>query len=99
MLGRLAGECIAALLAETSADWMISAQGALACGMTITTVYATLGHEAMLHGLVQARGGPAPRAPAPAPAPAWRFLPASQYLLERASGLGRSRWVLPPRAP
>jgi long-chain acyl-CoA synthetase len=42
---------IAALLAETSAEWMMGAQAALACGMTITTVYTTLGHEAMLHGL------------------------------------------------
>ena len=46
-------EYIVALLAETSAEWQISAQAAFACGLTITTVYATLGHEAMLHGLNQ----------------------------------------------
>jgi|EP01047_Picozoa_sp_COSAG01_P038958 long-subunit acyl-CoA synthetase (AMP-forming) len=44
-------EYIVALLAETSAEWQISAQAAFAAGLTITTVYATLGHEAMLHGL------------------------------------------------
>jgi long-chain acyl-CoA synthetase len=44
---------VAALLAETSAEWMMSAQAALQTGMTITTVYTTLGHEAMLHGLQQ----------------------------------------------
>ena len=32
---------------------MISAQASLMCGLTLTTVYATLGHEAMLHGLQQ----------------------------------------------
>ena len=46
-------QVVAALLAETSDEWMISAQAALACGITITTVYATLGHEAMLHGIQQ----------------------------------------------
>jgi long-chain acyl-CoA synthetase len=46
-------EYIVALLAETSAEWQISAQAAFAAGLTITTVYATLGHEAMLHGLNQ----------------------------------------------
>ena len=46
-------QVIAALLAETSQEWKISAQAALAGGITLTTVYATLGHEAMLHGLQQ----------------------------------------------
>ena len=46
-------QVVAALLAETSQEWMISAQAAFACGITITTVYATLGHEAMLHGIQQ----------------------------------------------
>jgi long-chain acyl-CoA synthetase len=46
-------QVVAALLAETSQEWMIAAQAALACGLTLTTVYATLGHEAMLHGLNQ----------------------------------------------
>jgi long-chain acyl-CoA synthetase len=44
---------VAAMLAETSQEWMISAQAALACGITITTVYSTLGHDAMLHGIQQ----------------------------------------------
>lgn len=44
-------ECIVAMLAETSADWQTAAQGCLKCGITLTTVYTTLGHEAMLHGL------------------------------------------------
>jgi long-chain acyl-CoA synthetase len=42
---------VAALLAETSSEWMLGAQAALSIGLTITTVYTTLGHEAMLHGL------------------------------------------------
>ena len=46
-------QVVAALLAETSSEWQIAAQAALACGLTLTTVYATLGHEAMLHGLQQ----------------------------------------------
>jgi long-chain acyl-CoA synthetase len=46
-------EYIVALLAETSAEWQIAAQASFAAGLTITTVYATLGHEAMLHGLHQ----------------------------------------------
>jgi long-chain acyl-CoA synthetase len=44
-------ECIVALLAETSKEWQIAAQASLVTGLTITTVYATLGHDAMLHGL------------------------------------------------
>jgi len=47
------GKKIAALLAETSQEWMMGAQAAMMAGLTITTVYTTLGHEAMLHGLVQ----------------------------------------------
>lgn len=43
--------CVAAILAETSADWQVSAQAAFQCGITITTVYTTLGHEAMMHGI------------------------------------------------
>ena len=46
-------QVVAAVLAETSQEWMISAQASLACGLTLTTVYATLGHDAMLHGLQQ----------------------------------------------
>eukprot|EP00421_Protoceratium_reticulatum_P002209 CAMPEP_0168374534 /NCGR_PEP_ID=MMETSP0228-20121227/9350_1 /TAXON_ID=133427 /ORGANISM="Protoceratium reticulatum, Strain CCCM 535 (=CCMP 1889)" /LENGTH=425 /DNA_ID=CAMNT_0008387483 /DNA_START=68 /DNA_END=1341 /DNA_ORIENTATION=+ len=43
--------CVAAVLADTSADWQASAQAMFLCGVPITTVYTTLGHEAMLHGL------------------------------------------------
>eukprot|EP00440_Ansanella_granifera_P010633 gb/GFBE01011539.1/.p1 GENE.gb/GFBE01011539.1/~~gb/GFBE01011539.1/.p1 ORF type:complete len:732 (+),score=136.08 gb/GFBE01011539.1/:1-2196(+) len=46
-------ECVVALLADTSAEWQIAALAALQCGLTITTVYTTLGNEAMLHGLNQ----------------------------------------------
>jgi len=49
---RTAGEsCVGALLAETSHEWQISSQAIMQVGITITTVYTTLGHEAMLHGL------------------------------------------------
>jgi long-chain acyl-CoA synthetase len=44
-------ECVAAILAETSSEWQISAQAALQCGITLTTIYTTLGHDAMLHGM------------------------------------------------
>ena len=46
-------ELVVAVLAETSAEWQVSAQAALAAGLTITTVYATLGHKAMVYGLHQ----------------------------------------------
>jgi len=45
------GQCVVALLAETSAEWQISAHAAFQCGLTVTTVYTTLGHEAMMHGI------------------------------------------------
>jgi long-chain acyl-CoA synthetase len=49
---RVAGEeCVAAVLAETSSEWQVSAQASLQCGITLTTIYTTLGKEAMLHGL------------------------------------------------
>lgn len=48
---RQAGKCVAAILADTSAEWQISAQACFRCGLPVTTVYTTLGHEAMLHGL------------------------------------------------
>jgi len=48
---RQSKQVVAAIMAETSQEWMISAQAALACGLTLTTVYATLGHDAMMHGL------------------------------------------------
>jgi len=48
-------QVVAAIMAETSQEWMISAQAALACGLTLTTVYATLGHAAMMHGLLETK--------------------------------------------
>lgn len=44
-------QCIGAILADTSAEWHMSAQAMYQLGMPITTVYTTLGQEAMLHGL------------------------------------------------
>ena len=44
-------KCVAAILADTSAEWQTSAQAVFMLGMPVTTVYTTLGHEAMLHGL------------------------------------------------
>jgi long-chain acyl-CoA synthetase len=46
-------KCVAAILADTSAEWQMSAQACFLCGMPVTTVYTTLGHEAMLHGLTE----------------------------------------------
>jgi len=43
--------CIGAILADTSAEWHMSAQAMYQLSMPITTVYTTLGQEAMLHGL------------------------------------------------
>nr|AND95772.1 Long-chain acyl-CoA synthetase [Prorocentrum minimum] len=45
------GKCTAGLLADTSAEWQTAAQAAFQVGIPITTVYTTLGHEAMVHGL------------------------------------------------
>lgn len=48
---RQGGKCVAGILADTSAEWQMSAQAAFQVGIPITTVYTTLGHEAMIHGL------------------------------------------------
>jgi len=48
---RQGDKCIAGILADTSADWQVAAQAAFQVGIPITTVYTTLGHEAMIHGL------------------------------------------------
>eukprot|EP00928_Gymnodinium_smaydae_P053620 TRINITY_DN37568_c0_g1_i1.p1 TRINITY_DN37568_c0_g1~~TRINITY_DN37568_c0_g1_i1.p1 ORF type:complete len:732 (+),score=166.56 TRINITY_DN37568_c0_g1_i1:63-2198(+) len=48
---RKAGKCVAGILADTSAEWQMSAQAAFQVGIPVTTVYTTLGHEAMVHGL------------------------------------------------
>jgi long-chain acyl-CoA synthetase len=44
-------KAIAAILADTSAEWQTSAQACFKVGLPVTTVYTTLGHEAMIHGL------------------------------------------------
>jgi len=44
-------KAIAAILADTSAEWQTSAQACFKVGMPVTTVYTTLGHEAMIHGI------------------------------------------------
>jgi len=44
-------KAIAAILADTSAEWQTSAQVCFKVGLPVTTVYTTLGHEAMIHGL------------------------------------------------
>uniref|UniRef100_A0A7S4RJ72 AMP-dependent synthetase/ligase domain-containing protein n=1 Tax=Alexandrium monilatum TaxID=311494 RepID=A0A7S4RJ72_9DINO len=46
-------ECVGGILADTSAEWHMSAQAMYQLGMPITTVYTTLGQDAMLHGLVE----------------------------------------------
>jgi long-chain acyl-CoA synthetase len=45
------GKSVAGILADTSGEWQTSAQAAFQVGIPITTVYTTLGHEAMVHGL------------------------------------------------
>jgi long-chain acyl-CoA synthetase len=46
-------KCVAGILADTSADWQLAAQAAFQVGIPITTVYTTLGHKAMVHGLTE----------------------------------------------
>ncbi|CAK0870524.1 unnamed protein product [Prorocentrum cordatum] len=46
-----AGKCTAAIFADTSPEWQMTAQAAFQVDIPITTVYTTLGHEAMVHGL------------------------------------------------
>jgi long-chain acyl-CoA synthetase len=46
-----AGSCTIAILADTSAEWQMAAQSAFQIDIPITTVYTTLGHDAMVHGL------------------------------------------------
>jgi len=48
-------DSVVALLATTSHEWMIGAQASLKAGLSITTVYDTLGHDAMLYGLKQTK--------------------------------------------
>ncbi|RMX48628.1 hypothetical protein pdam_00007999 [Pocillopora damicornis] len=39
------------IFSETKADWMIAAQGCFAQNFPLVTVYATLGDEALIHGI------------------------------------------------
>jgi long-chain acyl-CoA synthetase len=48
---RQSNSCVAGILADTSAEWQMAAQAAFQVGIPVTTVYTTLGHEAMVHGL------------------------------------------------
>uniref|UniRef100_A0A7S4VK93 AMP-dependent synthetase/ligase domain-containing protein n=1 Tax=Alexandrium monilatum TaxID=311494 RepID=A0A7S4VK93_9DINO len=43
--------CVGGVLADTSSEWHMSAQAMYQLGMPITTVYTTLGQDAMVHGL------------------------------------------------
>ena len=43
----------AVIYAETSREWWLSANGIYSAGMAVVTVYATLGKEGLMHGLVQ----------------------------------------------
>ena len=43
------------IYAETSREWMLTAQGAYSAGLTVVTVYATLGEEGLLHGVSQTK--------------------------------------------
>ena len=47
-------DCIV-IYAETAREWMLAAQGAFTQGVTVVTVYATLGEEGFLHGAMQTR--------------------------------------------
>mmetsp|Transcript_16832 Transcript_16832/g.27915 ORF Transcript_16832/g.27915 Transcript_16832/m.27915 type:complete len:742 (+) Transcript_16832:110-2335(+) len=43
------------IYAETSREWMLTAQGAYAVSLTVVTVYATLGEEGLMHGVSQTK--------------------------------------------
>lgn len=44
-------DLVAGILADTSAEWQMAAQAVFQIGIPVTTVYTTLGHEAMVHAL------------------------------------------------
>ena len=39
------------LFAETRAEWLIAANGCMKQNMTLVTLYATLGEDALIHGI------------------------------------------------
>jgi len=45
----------AVIYADTSREWWLSANGIYSAGMTVVTVYSTLGKEGLAHGLVQTK--------------------------------------------
>ena len=51
-IGLVKGD-IVSLFAETSKEWQIACQACFKLGITVATVYATLGPEGLKHGLVQ----------------------------------------------
>jgi long-chain acyl-CoA synthetase len=50
-LDKIKTPCSIAIFENTSAEWMISAIGAFSQGMIVTTVYATLGMEAVIEAI------------------------------------------------
>jgi len=48
------GDCIV-IYAETQLEWMLAAQAAWSQGLTVVTVYATLGEEGFAHGVKQTK--------------------------------------------
>ena len=45
----------AVIYADTSREWWLSANGIYSAGLTVVTVYSTLGKEGLMHGLVQTK--------------------------------------------
>jgi len=49
-----ANDCVI-IYAETAREWFLAAQGAFTQGLTVVTIYATLGEEGFTHGAAQTR--------------------------------------------
>ena len=49
-----ANDCII-IYAETAREWFLAAQGAYTQGLTVVTIYATLGEEGFTHGALQTK--------------------------------------------
>ena len=54
MAGLRANDCII-IYAETAREWMLAAQGAFTQGLTVVTIYATLGEEGFTYGAMQTK--------------------------------------------
>ena len=50
-LDRITEPCSIAIFENTCAEWMIAAQGAFSQGVIVTTIYATLGIDAMVEAI------------------------------------------------